>query len=180
MQSLTLLAKLPRRAATDPEMVVAVYLIALEGVTRYALEKATRLIVQGRLGHPFMPSPPELRIECDRIMQPHQDLLTSQRERRERFTWAEDANKSEPPDAEARDRMTALWQSVRPMFESELKRDEAAKAKARTWERVEADLLATANQPIQITPALLRALEAKQKIEEDHHAEPGRNDGQGT
>lgn len=165
MQSLSLLAKLPRRAATDPEMVEAVYLVALDGVTRYALEKATRKILQGALGHAFMPSPPELRIECDRIMQPHQDLLQRRREHRQRLTWDEDDLRAMPMDAEARERATAHWLKVRPMFE-EPKNGEAPAAKPRTWQEVEADLLARANDPIHVTPALLKALEQRKIFEE--------------
>jgi hypothetical protein len=98
-------------------MVKAVYLIALDGVTRYSLEKATRKILQGALGHPFMPSPPELRIECDRIMQPHQDYLRTIAERKRRMAWDEDKVRTEPPPDAAKQRMNALWAAVRPMFE---------------------------------------------------------------
>lgn len=45
------------------------YYLALEGVTRYGLTEAVREIVRGALGHAFFPSPPELRMQCDKAMQ---------------------------------------------------------------------------------------------------------------
>jgi len=47
--------------------------VALEGVTRHGLAEAVRFILRGALGHGFMPSPPELRIQCDKAMQWHHD-----------------------------------------------------------------------------------------------------------
>ncbi len=45
--------------------------MALEGVTRHGLAEAVRFILRGALGHGFMPSPPELRLQCDKAMQWH-------------------------------------------------------------------------------------------------------------
>lgn len=49
----------------------ASYYLALDGVTRHGLSGAVRSILQGRLGHGFFPSPPELRIQCDKAMDHH-------------------------------------------------------------------------------------------------------------
>lgn len=70
-----ILSGLPARGATDPNLTKAVYLKALEGVTRHSLEVATDKIIKGHSGleHGFMPSPPELRRECERVMKPIND-----------------------------------------------------------------------------------------------------------
>lgn len=44
-------------------------MVALEGVTRYGLREAVRSILKGGLNHAFFPSPPELRIQCDKAME---------------------------------------------------------------------------------------------------------------
>ena len=49
---------------------MALYYIALRGVTRHGLQVATENIIQGSLGHPFLPDPPELRQECNKVMKP--------------------------------------------------------------------------------------------------------------
>ena len=49
----------------------AAYYVALDGVTRYALAEAVKAILRGSLGHAFLPSPPELRIACDKAMEHH-------------------------------------------------------------------------------------------------------------
>lgn len=59
----------------------ASYYLALEGVTRYGLSEAVRAILQGKLGHAFFPSPPELRMQCDKAMEGHR--WHRERERRE-------------------------------------------------------------------------------------------------
>lgn len=50
-------------------------MIALSGVSTYALAEATRAILQGSLGHAFHPSPPEFRIQCEKAMQPVKEEL---------------------------------------------------------------------------------------------------------
>lgn len=70
-----ILSGLPARGATDPNLTKAIYLKALEGVTRHSLEVVTDKIVKGHSGleHGFMPSPPELRRECELVMKPIND-----------------------------------------------------------------------------------------------------------
>lgn len=66
------------------------YFIALEGVTRYALNEAVKSCSRGGHGHEFFPNTVELRRECDRAQRPINDMarrirLTEEqiRERRE-------------------------------------------------------------------------------------------------
>lgn len=70
------LSGLPGRGPTDPKLSRGVYLMALRGVTRHSLERATLNFIQGHseVDHGFMPSPPELRKECERIMKPIADV----------------------------------------------------------------------------------------------------------
>ena len=77
-----ILSVLPARGATDPNLTRGVYLKALEGVTRHSLEVATDNIIKGHsnLEHGFMPSPPELRRECERVMKPINDSALYVRE----------------------------------------------------------------------------------------------------
>lgn len=72
LDRLTMLStSLGMRMPTDKKMLRAAFLIALDGVTLWALDQATRAILQNALGHPFMPAPPELRGLCDKAMVPH-------------------------------------------------------------------------------------------------------------
>ena len=52
----------------------AAYYTALDGVTRYGLTQAVRAILQGALEHAFFPSPPELRMQCDKAMSWHERM----------------------------------------------------------------------------------------------------------
>lgn len=70
LECLTLLSGLRSRASDNAGVNVALYYIALKGVTRHGLQVATENIIQGSLGHPFLPDPPELRQECNRVMKP--------------------------------------------------------------------------------------------------------------
>lgn len=45
--------------------------MALDGVTRHGLSEAVKAILKGALGHAFLPSPPELRMQCDKAMEWH-------------------------------------------------------------------------------------------------------------
>ena len=62
--------------------------------------------------------------------------------------------------------MNELWMKARPMFGSEPKPDQPARAPLRTWQEVEADLLAHANDPIEVTPLLLRKLAEARRQDE--------------
>lgn len=65
------LSGLPSRETTAGELDNAAFMTALEGVTRHGLSEAVKFILRGALGHAFLPSPPELRIQCDKAMAWH-------------------------------------------------------------------------------------------------------------
>jgi hypothetical protein len=65
---------MPAREAGDTQVDKAAYYLALENVTRFGLAEAVKAILQGQLGHAFFPSPPELRIQCDRAMEYHKQM----------------------------------------------------------------------------------------------------------
>ena len=66
LRALMSLGSLPKRRSEDPEMDLAAYRVALDRTHVGDLAGAIRSILQGALGHAFFPSPPELRIECDK------------------------------------------------------------------------------------------------------------------
>ena len=71
MQALASLAGLPSRQADDAELDRKMYHVALEGVSRYALNEAVKAIIRGGLGHTFFPSPVEFRQQCEKAIEPH-------------------------------------------------------------------------------------------------------------
>jgi hypothetical protein len=66
LQALASLAGLPSRQADDAELDRKMYHVALEGVSRYALNEAVKAIIRGALGHTFFPSPVEMRFSARR------------------------------------------------------------------------------------------------------------------
>lgn len=88
-RALALLKRLPSQATSSAEFDQQVYFIALDGTTQYGLFEAVKSILQGGLGHTFYPSPPELRIQCDKAMEHHvamRDRIARQEQiRRERL-----------------------------------------------------------------------------------------------
>lgn len=101
------LGVLSARQATDPRLNREAYYLALEGVTSYALKTAEKAILQGILGHSFFPSPPELRIQCNKAMEPYE----WERERAKRRTLLESESlKPLPPKtAAAKERVSRLY-----------------------------------------------------------------------
>jgi hypothetical protein len=65
---------MPAQATDEAGIDKAAYYLALENVTRFGLAEAVKAILQGQLGHAFFPSPPELRIQCDRAMEHHKQM----------------------------------------------------------------------------------------------------------
>lgn len=90
MQALASLAGLPSRQADDDGFDKALYFVALQGVTRYALSEAVKAISRGALGHAFFPSPPEFRMQCDAAQHP-----VNEQARRIRLTEAQMAERAE-------------------------------------------------------------------------------------
>lgn len=72
--ALASLASLPSRATSSAELSKAGYYVALENVTRYGLSEAVKAILKGSLKHAFFPSPPELRLQCDKAMEWHENM----------------------------------------------------------------------------------------------------------
>src|SRR5687768_10942186 len=98
IQALVTLSGLPSRATTAGEMDNAAFMIALDGVTRYGLDVAVKSILRGCLGHVFLPSPPELRIECDKAMHWHErEAERIRRAERERSEWERQHGDYRPP-----------------------------------------------------------------------------------
>jgi hypothetical protein len=86
-----MLDRLPSRATSSAEFDQQVYFIALDGVTQYGLFKAVTAILQNALGHAFYPSPPELRGQCDKAMEYHEQM-------RERIARQEQITRDREPD----------------------------------------------------------------------------------
>lgn len=113
LQCLTLLSSLPSRASDSDRVNVAGYYMALDGVSKFALETATKQIMQGSLGHGFMPSPPELRIQCNLVMQPIREANAREaRERRIRAEMAKDAQRCGMTQ-EQKERSYKKWQGIK-------------------------------------------------------------------
>lgn len=69
MAALGRMRMLPTRATDDPSALFEAYVTAMDRVLVEHLSEAVTAIMQGALGHGFFPSPPELRIQSDRIRQ---------------------------------------------------------------------------------------------------------------
>lgn len=85
ISGLSLLKSLPSRSSDTVQFDKQVYLMALDGVTKYGFATAIKAVLQGKLGHTFFPSAPELRMKCDEAMKPIIDSVAkAMRERKER------------------------------------------------------------------------------------------------
>lgn len=113
LQCLTLLSSLPSRASADDQVNIAGFYMALEGVTRHGLQTATKQIMQGSLGHAFLPSPPELRQECDKVMKPILEARARDSyDRRILKEMSADSKRAEWTP-ESRARATAKWEATK-------------------------------------------------------------------
>lgn len=122
-----MLSGLRSRASDNDSLNVATYYIALEGVTRHSLQVATKNILQGSLGHPFLPDPPELRQECNKVMKPILDAMAwdANRDRVLREQREEQRQRAQSQSTwttESRARATEKWQSVKAAMQD--KKDE--------------------------------------------------------
>lgn len=104
LKALASLGGLPSRQTSSAELDEATFFVALEGATRFGLAEAIKGILRGSLGHAFFPSPPELRMECDKAMEPHERererIVRREQMERERREFA---HRGEPsPEAKAR------------------------------------------------------------------------------
>lgn len=107
-KALALLDRLPSRATSSAAFDQRVYFLALDGTTRFGVEKATVAILQNALGHAFFPSPPELRGQCDKAMEPHEH----ERERiwqREKSKFPKDSWEPQQQTPEGRARVARAY-----------------------------------------------------------------------
>lgn len=127
MSALAALACLPSRATSSAELDRAGYYLALDGVTRYGLSIAVRAIIQGALNHAFFPSPPELRLQCNKAMEAHERMAENIR-RRERENADFNRLHGNPPERTeaSKARVAALHEAYRQQVDGE----EAARAEA--------------------------------------------------
>lgn len=102
------LSGLPSRETSAGELDNQAFLIALDGVTRHGLSEAVKFILKGALGHPFMPSPPELRMQCDKAMKWHEDEAAKIRRREQ--AMAERPPVRVPPTDEQKARVRQVMQ----------------------------------------------------------------------
>ncbi|TBC42724.1 hypothetical protein [Rhizobium ruizarguesonis] len=104
---------LPGRQPADLQLMLGAYQVALEGCSRWGLAQATREILQGSLTHNFMPSPPELRREIDRIMSPHVAARRREAEAARRYKWPEDDKPRALPAPKGDPEAVARWRARR-------------------------------------------------------------------
>lgn len=113
LEALALMNGLPSRKALSEksaEVIDASYFIALEGVTRYGLSEAIKAILRGSLNHAFFPSPPELRLQCDKAMEHHEHMAEKIRRRERENADFNRLHSNPPPRTEAgRQRVAALY-----------------------------------------------------------------------
>ncbi|MDH7787674.1 hypothetical protein QBD01_003701 [Ochrobactrum sp. 19YEA23] len=106
------------------------YMKALDGVTKHGLERAVDNILRGSLGHGFMPSPPELRLQCDEVMRPIREAEARDRreaeilkEQHEEKRQREHSQSTWTP--ESRQRASAKWQAIKAQMQAEGAKDDA-------------------------------------------------------
>ncbi|RWX27246.1 hypothetical protein EHH54_33860 [Rhizobium leguminosarum] len=108
-----LLAAYPCRMPSDFRLVRPAYMQALEGVGKWALFEAELRINQNALGHPFMPTPAELRREIDRAMEPFRERERRAAEEERRYRWVEDDKPRALPAPTGDPKAIAKWRSRR-------------------------------------------------------------------
>jgi hypothetical protein len=108
---LVTLSSLPSRATTAGDLDNAAFMLALDGVTRWGLGEAVKAILKGALGHAFLPSPPELRMQCDNAMRWHErEAENIRRQERETAEWKrQHGDDWTPPTPEAKARVSKVY-----------------------------------------------------------------------
>lgn len=126
LKALASLNSLPSRQTNEVELHEAGFFVALEGVTKHGLSEACRAILKGRLGHAFYPSPPELRMQCDKAMEGHR--WHRERERREMryINERRESNAHTQRSPEAVAKQQAVYQAFVARQEDEKARAEEA------------------------------------------------------
>lgn len=104
---------LPGRQPFDMQLLLGAYEVALEGCSRWGLAQATREILKGSLPHGFLPSPPELRREVDRIMSPYVAARRREAEEGHRYKWDDDDKPRALPGPKGDPEAIAKWRARR-------------------------------------------------------------------
>lgn len=131
--ALASLGGLPSRQTSSAEFDQATFFVALEGVTRYGLAEAVKAILQGSLNHAFFPSPPELRIQCNKSME-HYEAMDERirRRQRENADWVRQFREPVRKTDETRAVVAAAHQAFHASHDAaKLAEDEAARAEIR-------------------------------------------------
>ncbi|EJC77678.1 hypothetical protein Rleg10DRAFT_6390 [Rhizobium leguminosarum bv. trifolii WSM2012] len=110
---------LPGRQPADMQIMLGAFEIALEGCSRWGLAQATREILKGSLGHGFMPSPPELRREVNRVMAPHEAARRREAEAERLYRWPEDDQRRALPAPKGDPEAVAKWRVRRAAQKAE-------------------------------------------------------------
>jgi hypothetical protein len=134
LQALGLLASLPSRSS---EFSNQAYFVALDGVTRKHLFRATERILKGALGHAFFPSPPEFRLLCDK--QVEADLEDARKQRmleEERAMRAEARFYDEQRTPEAKERVKAIYDEYRAKDDARRAAEAVNGPDQEFWDRV--------------------------------------------
>lgn len=111
-------------------MEMAGYYVALEGVSKFAIQTAAKAIMRGSLGHTFYPQPPEFRLQCDEVMRPIREAEAHDRreaeilkEQREEKRQREHSQSTWTPESRAR--ATAKWLAVKAQMQAGSAKEEA-------------------------------------------------------
>jgi hypothetical protein len=170
VRAVMLFSQLPRQRGVPTDVVVEAYELALEGVPVEALEQGTRnLLKRARL----LPSPSDLFQEIKRLEEPRPREKEHGRRLEEGDDVLTPGQKLGYPllgdDAAGRERCQALWERVRPSLGAK-GFDDAAKDMAALrrqhpagltdQQRIE-QLIERRDEPVQVSEALLKALEDK-------------------
>lgn len=105
LAALGAMRSLPTRGSDDLDALFGAYVTAMQGTQAVHLQQAVTAIMRGALGHGFLPSPPELRIECDKIAKAEQAQrarLIEQRRRLDEMAGYERSLPEPTPEAKAR------------------------------------------------------------------------------
>lgn len=144
-QALAALGSLPSRATSSGSLDKAAYHMALDGVTRHGLVKAVEAILKNALGHPFFPSPPELRGQCDKAMDWHRQEARRAQRRSDQSRLNADLDAShEAKTADARAKVRSAYQRFIARYDqSKIEDQEAARAAIRARYGMTPEVLAS-------------------------------------
>lgn len=124
LKCLSFLSGLPSRDSANGQMETAGYYVALEGVSRFAIQTASKAIMRGALGHTFFPSPPELRIQCEDVMKPIREAhARDKRDREVRADMKRDSERQYVPP-ERRRALVQKWETMKAEQDAQRQNEE--------------------------------------------------------